>query len=473
MQADSFTGGHLLHAGSKAGELAGEHPDQDGGQCQEQVPVVGDEFGQTFHKVHSVRGFGADRLWPPARQTPYYTGGPFRVNGDPHFPTDQAMFMLPFRILLPALLLLYGLPVTADYDSRSSELESLRSEIRELERRLEQRRQEADSVGDELAGVEQAMGRVSRRLRDLQRDREHVLERLGELERDAHAQQLRVVEHREYLSRELRHAYMNGRQELLQLLLNQQDPAALDRMLVYFDYLSRARRERIVQASGELERLAELRSEVDRERQQLERLEDEQRKQRTALEERRQERERVLARLQQDIRGADRQLRQLAEDEAQLEAMLDELREALADIPEDELIRKPFAQQRGSLRWPLEGKVLASYGSSQGRMDGTWQGVLVEAGHGAPVVAVAHGRVVFANWLRGYGLLLIIDHGDGYMTLYGHNDSLYRDVGDWVEPGETIAAAGASGGREQPGLYFELRADGRPQNPLTWLRRQG
>ncbi len=382
--------------------------------------------------------------------------------------------MHSFRALLPALLLFsLALPAAADYESRARELERLRSDIRELESRLQDRRQRADSVGDELARVEQAMGGVNRNLRELERDRAHVLERLEQLQRETAAEEQRVMAHRDYLRREIRQAYMAGRQELLQLLLSQEDPAALDRMLVYFDYVSRARRDRIVQATVELERLASLRRDVEREQTELARLEEEQRAQRAALEQRRAERQQVLARLQQDISGADQRLRQLAEDEARLETMLDELRDALADLPEGELIRRPFAEQRGSLRWPAEGEVLARFGSSAGRMDGAWQGVLLGVDKGAPVNAVAHGRVVFANWLRGYGLLLIIDHGDGYMTLYGHNDSLYRDVGDWVEAGEAIAAAGTSGGREHPGLYFELRAEGRPQNPLTWLRRQG
>ncbi|MCC5858895.1 MAG: peptidoglycan DD-metalloendopeptidase family protein [Ectothiorhodospiraceae bacterium] len=381
--------------------------------------------------------------------------------------------MRSFRVLLPALLLSLALPAAADYESRARELERLRSDISELEARLQERRQQADSVGDELARVEQSMGRVNRNLRELERDRAHVLERLEQLRRETAAEEQRVVAHRDYLRQEIRQAYMAGRQELLQLLLSQEDPAALDRMLVYFDYVSRARRERIVQAAGELERLASLRRDVERERTELARLEEEQRAQRAALEQQRAERQTVLARLQRDISGADQQLRQLTEDEARLEAMLEELRDALADLPEGDLIRRPFAEQRGSLRWPAEGEVLARFGSSAGRMDGAWQGVLLGVDEGAPINAVAHGRVVFANWLRGYGLLLIIDHGDGYMTLYGHNDSLYRDVGDWVEAGEVIAAAGTSGGRDHPGLYFELRAEGRPQNPLTWLRRQG
>ncbi len=384
-----------------------------------------------------------------------------------------ANLMTSLRTLLSALLLLSSLPVAADYDTRSQELDQLRSDIQALEARLQERRREADSVGSDLADVERAMGQVNRRLRDLERDQGLVRERLDEVRREAAEQEQRVDAHADYLRREVRHAYMHGRQELLQLLLSQQDPAALDRMLGYLEYISRARRARIVEAREALDALAELRREVEREQSELARLEQAQREQQQTLDQRREERERVLARLQQDIRGADQELRRLAEDEAELETMLDELRAALADIPERELERKPFAEQRGVLRWPLEGEVLARYGSSEGRRDGAWQGLLLGAVAGDTVSAVAHGRVVFADWLRGYGLLLIIDHGDGYMTLYGHNESLYRDVGDWVEAGEIVAAAGASGGRDQPGLYFELRSDGRPQNPMTWLRRQG
>ncbi|MCC5813053.1 MAG: peptidoglycan DD-metalloendopeptidase family protein [Ectothiorhodospiraceae bacterium] len=279
--------------------------------------------------------------------------------------------------------------------------------------------------------------------------------------------------HRDYLREEIRSAYALGRQQLLKLLLNQENPASLDRNLAYFDYLSRARRERIQQALSELEQLAELRRAVDGERQQLEALEREQRDRGEQLAEARRERASVLSRLTAEIDSDGERLRRLNEDEAELESMLDRLREALADIPERELDRQPFASQRGSLRWPVDGRIRVAFGSREGRMDGHWQGILLAASDGQAITAVAHGRVVFADWLRGYGLLLIIDHGDGHMTLYGYNDSLYKEVGDWVEPGETIAAAGSSGGREQPGLYFELRVQGRPQDPITWLRRRG
>ncbi|MCH8504099.1 MAG: peptidoglycan DD-metalloendopeptidase family protein [Ectothiorhodospiraceae bacterium] len=382
--------------------------------------------------------------------------------------------MLPYPLVIAALLLVIAPALPAsDYERRAEELEALREEIETIERSLQQRRQQADRVGTELADVERRMSDATRRLRELGEERERNLRRLEALEAQAVEQDQAVENHRDYLREEIRSAYALGRQQLLKLLLNQENPASLDRNLAYFDYLSRARRERIQQALSELEQLAELRRAVDGERQQLEALEREQRDRGEQLAEARRERASVLSRLTAEIDSDGERLRRLNEDEAELESMLDRLREALADIPERELDRQPFASQRGSLRWPVDGRIRVAFGSREGRMDGHWQGILLAASDGQAITAVAHGRVVFADWLRGYGLLLIIDHGDGHMTLYGYNDSLYKEVGDWVEPGETIAAAGSSGGREQPGLYFELRVQGRPQDPITWLRRRG
>ncbi len=382
--------------------------------------------------------------------------------------------MLRFPLLPTLLLLLFVMPLFgSDYERRAEELESLRQEIEAIERSIQQRRQRADRVGAELADVERDMGAASRRLRELAAEQAQNRRRLEALETEAEQQDRAVEDHREYLRQEIRSAYALGRQQLLKLLLNQENPASLDRNLAYFDYLSRARRERIKRALAELEQLAELRAGVQQERERLAALEREQQERGEQLARARQERARVLARLTAEIDSDGERLKRLNEDEAELEAMLDRLRDALADIPERELDRQPFASQRGSLRWPVDGRIRIAFGSREGRMDGHWQGILLAAGDGQAVAAVAHGRVVFADWLRGYGLLLIIDHGDGHMTLYGYNDSLYKEVGDWVEPGETISAAGTSGGREQPGLYFELRVQGRPHDPITWLRRRG
>lgn len=364
-----------------------------------------------------------------------------------------------------------GSVIADDYQARMDELESLRKNIARVEQRLEQNQDRRSAISRQLQSLEESIGQSARRLRELADEREQNAERIEELETERDDRQTAVAGQKQYLAQEVRSAYMQGRQQYLKMLLNHEDPATLDRMLVYLDYMGRARHQRIRSALEDLQALADVRLSLDRERTRLESLEREQVLQTEQLTDQRDERGTLLATLDSEIDAERARLDGLVEDEQELERLLGGLREALADLPERQVGRKPFAEQRGQLAWPLDGRLAARYGTRRGRAsDGRWRGILLEAEHGTPVKAVSHGQVVFANWLRGLGLLLIIDHGDGYMTLYGHSDSLYKDVGDWVNAGEVVAGVGDTGGPDRTGLYFELRVDGQPQNPLTWLR---
>ena len=185
----------------------------------------------------------------------------------------------------------------------------------------------------------------------------------------------------------------------------------------------------------------------------------------------RKERKKVVRSLKAEIKSKGQQLDGLLADEQELKSLLQALTEALSDIPAAPGDHKPFAKLKGKLKWPTSGRRLKAYGESRRIGSLRWQGVVIAGKEGQEVKAVSHGRVAYADWLRGYGLLLIIDHGDGYMTLYGHNQSLFREVGDWVEKGEVIAAVGNSGGIDNHALYFEIRKDGKPTDPIRWCRR--
>ncbi|HJT97281.1 MAG TPA: peptidoglycan DD-metalloendopeptidase family protein, partial [Rhodanobacteraceae bacterium] len=180
-------------------------------------------------------------------------------------------------------------------------------------------------------------------------------------------------------------------------------------------------------------------------------------------------RERLLVEIDARLKDQRARITTLGRDEAELAGLLERLRDVFADIPKQLAGAEPFASQRGRLAWPVRGKIVTAFGASDesGRRS---SGLLVAAKTGTAVHAVSHGRVVFADWLRGYGLMLIVDHGDGYLSLYGCNETLLKDVGDWVDGGETIATSGASGGQKTPGLYFELRAKGQAVDPKGWLR---
>ncbi|HEY9183360.1 MAG TPA: peptidoglycan DD-metalloendopeptidase family protein, partial [Gammaproteobacteria bacterium] len=278
----------------------------------------------------------------------------------------------------------------------------------------------------------------------------------------------RLAAERTALARQVRLHYMTGREELFKLLLSQESPATLGRMLVYFDYYNRARTMRIAAVSTELAKLDELESATARVEEELTALEAKQATELEALERSRDDRRAAVAKLDAEIRDANSAAAKLKSEERRLTEVVKRLAELAAGFPVDN--EEPFSRVKGKLAWPVQGRLAGDYGQPRGAGGPVkWTGVLLEAGAGTPVRAVYHGRVAFADWLQGLGLLVIVDHGGGYMSLYGHNEALLKESGDWVEPGETIAQVGDSGGQARPGLYFEIRYNGEPVNPHPWI----
>ena len=265
---------------------------------------------------------------------------------------------------------------------------------------------------------------------------------------------------------------MNGRQEYLKLLLNQQDPAAVSRVMTYYDYFNKARTTRIDKAIQTITKLDQVKVKIENQRLVLNKLKQQQLAEKKQLEESYNERAVVVARLQQELNSKDKQLSQLLEDEQQIQKLLQAIREVMPELLKVPGEAQPFAKLRGKLKWPAQGKIQNIFGKKRKASRVSWNGIVIKAPEGRNVHAVARGRVAYADWLRGYGLLLIIDHGDGYMSLYGHNQSLFKETGDWVEAGEEIASVGNSGGQQQSGLYFEIRHNGKPTNPGKWCRKQ-
>jgi septal ring factor EnvC (AmiA/AmiB activator) len=260
---------------------------------------------------------------------------------------------------------------------------------------------------------------------------------------------------------------MIGREEPLKLLLNQRDPARAGRMFAYYGYFGRARAGQIARIENFVARIAELDAELEAEQARLADLETRQRGEVERLDKARAERGEVLASLTAEARSRAASLDRLRREQAALEKLLRELRRAIEKFPSDS--KSPFARMRGKLAWPTTGRVIARYG--QTRAGGLkWDGVLLSTTRGAPVRAVYHGRVIYADWLAGLGLLVILDHGDGSLSLYGHNEQIYRKVGERVTAGDPVAAAGDTGGRSSPELYFEIRRAGRPVSPIPWFR---
>lgn len=387
--------------------------------------------------------------------------------------------LMPIRRLVAACLLLFLLvpPLVADEDDEraaqhQAELEALRERIETLRDRLSETRGERDAATQALREAEQEVGRLSRSLREIENRIAEQRERLASLRAEQAEREARIREEREALRRQIQGAYRTGREEQLKLLLNQEDPAAIGRMLVYYDYLNRARTERIESIQAHVRRLRTLAAEVDDTLSTLAETRREREDALAAMEATREDREAAVARIEEQLQSRGQRLTRLEQDEAELERLIRSLQDALGDIPSDLHRGRDFGSLRGELPWPVGGSVQRAFGDDRagGRM--RWQGMLIDADSGSEVRAVSHGRVAYADWLQHYGLVLILDHGDGWLSLYGHNQALYQEVGDWVSPGDVIATVGDSGGQTRSGLYFEIRRDGDPVNPARWLTAQ-
>jgi septal ring factor EnvC (AmiA/AmiB activator) len=293
--------------------------------------------------------------------------------------------------------------------------------------------------------------------------------RIAVLATEAAAIEVRLDEQRAAIADLLRSAYALGRHQGLRLLLGGDSGEDTSRLLGYHRHLEAARSARARALIAELDALAATRAALAAAQADDVRRRDEQAARHAELLTARGERAAEVAAIEARLADAGTRIAAIAKDEAEVLALIRRLTDAIADIPRQLAGGEPFSSLRGRLPWPVEGRVLEAFGSAQaGGRAGS--GVLIEAAEGTPVRAVSHGRVAYADWLRGYGMLVILDHGEGWMTLYGHNESLSTEVGMWVDAGDAIATAGRSGGGG--GSYFELRAGGRAQDPARWLRRR-
>lgn len=358
---------------------------------------------------------------------------------------------------------------------KAGELERLQGRIDSIVAERNEVRSRYDQVQQALRSTERKIGTYVQELDQLKRQLRKQDRQLQKLLKQQQKLQLDVESQRELLGEQVRAAYMIGRQEYLKLLLNQQDPVVMGRVMAYYKYFNQARQGRIKQALQSIAQLDQVSRRLEKERRLLQTMRDEQKAKKQALERSNRQRAQLVAQLGQEIHSKEEQIRQLRQNEQQLKAVLDAIEDSLADILPSEQQRN-FAAYKGRLTWPARGKVDNLYGQSRHKGQLKWNGVVIQAREGNSVHAVSRGRVAYADWLRGYGLLVILDHGDGYMSLYGHNQSLLKEVGDWVEADEAIANVGSSGGQQSAGLYFEIRHNGRPANPAKWCgqtRRQG
>lgn len=380
---------------------------------------------------------------------------------------------MKFRCLTICCLLLAPSVVPAEEDLahvKEIELEEVREQISELKKSMDRAARDRDRVTAELQKAEVAIAEKRVRLEALERERSLSEKRRAGLDAAIVDHESSLAEEALTLADQLRAAYMSGKQERLRLLLNQQDPATLGRLMAYYRYLNDYRSGNIVTIRERLRKLAALHSEVAAEEARLATLADEREAELARLATAQQERRSLLASLRTRMDSEGREIEKLAAQEKDLARLIAELTSILADYPISS--EDPFAEYKGRLTWPVAGTLLHDFGQPRAGGQLKWNGVVLSAPRGREVRAVYHGRVVFADWLAGMGLLVIVDHGDGYMTLYGYNETILKNTGDWVAPGDAIATVGDSGGQPQAALYFEVRRNTRPENPRAWVTRQ-
>jgi murein hydrolase activator len=363
-------------------------------------------------------------------------------------------------------------PATAfpaqDAAEKERELKALRAGIQSLQQKLEANQRKKSNAEKRLQDVEHQISKTSRELYRIDAELDTKRSQLGTLKEKRRVQASTLQRQREQLASEARTAYAMGRQQQVKLLLNQEQPSAVGRMLVYFGYFSRARLQRIEAISASLEQLSLLEESIARKTAALTDLRASQQRESERLQEKKRARKQAVAALSRELENQGGKLKRLKTNEQELQELVSSLQELLVDIPVDASQQQPFKSLKGKLRWPTRGRLAKRFGSRRGSAGLKWRGVMIEAAEGGDVRAVAQGRVAFSDWMRGFGLLVIIDHGDGYMSLYGHNQALYKEVGEWVDTGEVVAQLGASGGQSAAGLYFELRHKGQPINPVRW-----
>jgi len=353
---------------------------------------------------------------------------------------------------------------------KERELEDVRERISDLKESMDVSAAERDRLTAQLQELEVAISEQRLRLKDIERQQAFATNKKQQLDADLGEREAHLDEESVALAAQVRAAYMSGSQEKIRLLLNQRDPATLGRLMAYYRYLNDYRAQNIAAVIEQIRKLDELRSQIAAEEARLNELAATRYAELTRLNESQEERATLLAALKKKINDEGQEVERLAAQEKDLTRLIAELTSILSDYPISS--EQPFSEHKGKLTWPVAGTLLHDFG--QPRVGGNikWNGVVLAAPRGREVRAIYHGRIAFADWLAGMGLLVIVDHGDGYMTLYGYNETILKSAGDWVAPGDVIATVGDSGGQSQSSLYFELRSGTRPVNPRRWITRR-
>lgn len=381
-------------------------------------------------------------------------------------------------ILLATLLGMLAGPALAQQDEST---EDIQARLKALEQELIDYREQLEETESQKSDIEATLERNEKSINDLLREIDRIEgeidsneNRISRLTDEQSELLLAKQEQQQHIVRQVRAAYEIGNQEYLKVLLNQEDPAEIARMLTYYDYFNEARARQVQGYNQTLAQLERVSLALATETQTLRSNRAQHESRRVSLASAQRQRKQTLAALIREIENTGSAISKLESDRDHLEKLLTRLQTSLASIPTPGTAQ-PFAGMKGKLLLPARGEVSHSFGNHRNRGKLKWHGIFIEAEAGEPVYAVHYGRVVFSDWLRGFGLLMIINHGEGYMSLYGHNQVLYFETGDWVTSGDVIATVGNTGGQTDTGVYFEIRIAGEPSDPEQWClaRQQG
>ena len=343
-------------------------------------------------------------------------------------------------------------------------LQKLQQDITTLRSNLSSNKQEQSKIQENLKKLDKEIAKLAGELRSLNKKlkKQHATQK--QLQTESRQLNSKLIKQKELLGQQMRAGYSAGQQQALKLLLNQTNPAEAGRTLAYYGYFTQAQLKTIHDTQLNIQQLKTANEKLQQSTSKLEALKRDQQTQKKRFGKRKESRKVVLAKLNQEIQSKEHRLEKLVADELALAKVLKEL--ARNALPTFSNLR----ELKGKLRYPIKGRIRHNYGESRNLGKMRWKGILISGREGQDIRTIAPGKVVFADWIRGYGLMVIIDHGNSYMSLYGHNQGLYKEAGDTVKNNEIIAALGNSGGNSELGVYFELRHKGKAINPKKWFK---
>jgi septal ring factor EnvC (AmiA/AmiB activator) len=364
--------------------------------------------------------------------------------------------------------------------TKQEELDNLRERIAAVQHEMDKTSESKSEAADALRESERAISNSNRKLAELSALQRSADQKLGKLQNQQDKLNADMAGQRALLGKLLYQQYLGGKHEYLKLLLNDQDPNQVARDLRYYQYIARSRANWLANLRKSLAELDEVSAATRDQRAELTSLREEQTAQKKTLEKEQHARQHMLAKISKQLHQQRREIARLQRDENRLAELVDKLTKVLAEpksnslfrndnLPDDRFDGRPFDQLKGKLALPVKGVITNRFGTPRPESRVQWKGLFLRTSSGQAVKAIAAGRVVFADWMRGFGNLLIIDHGDGYMSLYANNETLYKQVGDVLNGGDTIATVGNTGGNEDFGLYFELRHESKPLDPMKWM----